>query len=1049
MPELYFTPASIGFLTQIILAFLISIYLYVIFQKGKNWNAQTILLVAFFISIALFVGLLFLDAAFLPAPRLYAVYLENTVLAIALTFLLQFAYRFPNQFASRKIESHLALGLSLVYLIHEAQIAFYRYSELLTHGVVNYRSPEDDWMLACVLLWIPIVFIRQSLSADSRPIFWPFKLWNPQGDGARRAREFTLIYILTFGLGYINILRTLSSVSTAFYNISLSIGILIAMWLFASRYIMVVPGGASVLAKVSVITLTLFLAMIGTVGWIITPEHVNAYHPILTDHQTLRFTPNSSGGYTVVPVDFYFETPTGEKLPALASDGSKNHKIEFTFPFYQKSHAEIYVVNTGIISMGEPVWQPNLQACCIQFPAIFPLMLNLDPTQGGGVFVRREAERLIITWDHLPATYNHQQVFTFQASLYRDGVFEISYNGLPNPLAFDPDAAPYANPWIRGVTPGLGESFDQASSSDLAQPVQSGPSGLRQNFYLDFRSYLDKFIRPLIWLTLGVSLLLILILPLLMRTVIIKPLNALLEGVRQMDSGNFSVGIVVHYQDDIGFLTQAFNKMAATLRELVTDLERRVADRTMELATTNERLRAELQSREETQVQILTQQRTLATLEERERLSRQLHDGLGQVMGYINIQTQATQALLSKGQNEAAANNLNRVTQLAQEAHTDIRNFILNLRASSSEPVVDFFTALETFTRDFSQDSGIQTRLSLPNGIPMPVMTLAVEEQILHIIREALANVRKHSGAKKAEVWFSLDDRLIQIIISDDGVGFDMQKLCHTERQHFGLDMMRERAEITGGHLEIRSAPGQGTKIMAFIPYFPAGTSRHSQTDLESIQGLRILLVDDSPIFLEGLRNLLMARGLIVVGMARDGLEAQDLARQLRPDVLVMDVAMPRCDGLEATRRIKIEFPEIKIVMLTVSEDDDHLYKAIQNGASGFLLKGMDANEFCTLLARLARGEAPLTPGVASRLISEFSRANPEARSARATGGTITERQWQILDLVACGLTYKEIAAALNITEKTVKYHMAQILERLHLKNRAQAIAYAHRLQDH
>ena len=161
-----------------------------------------------------------------------------------------------------------------------------------------------------------------------------------------------------------------------------------------------------------------------------------------------------------------------------------------------------------------------------------------------------------------------------------------------------------------------------------------------------------------------------------------------------------------------------------------------------------------------------------------------------------------------------------------------------------------------------------------------------------------------------------------------------------------------------------------------------------------------------------------------------------------------MDVTMPRCNGLEATRLIKAEFPKIKIVMLTVSEEDDHLFEAIQNGASGFLLKGMDANEFCTLLARLTHGEALLTPGAASRLMSEFSRARTGNPSTRDTDESITERQWQILDLVARGLTYKETGLALHLSEKTVKYHMAQILARLRLKNRTQAIAYARRLQE-
>ncbi len=1043
MPDLYLTPAAVGFLTQVILSLVISIYLLALIPKRRNWNAQTVLLTVFFIVAAIFVGLLFLDAALLPAPRLYVVFLENTVLGIVLVLLLQFAYRFPSRFAGRKIESYVVLGLSSAYALYEAQYAVYRYYDLLVNGMVNYRQANADYALALILLCVPVVFLRQSIAADPRPIRWPLKLWNPQGAGARGAREFALIYIILAVLGYVNILRAFSVVSTSFYNISLSIGILIALWLFASRYINFVPGGASILAKLSAITLTLFLAVMGTVGWMISPAYVNAYHPVITDYQTLRFTPNSSGGYDVVPVDFYFETELGDRLQVGFEDYNRSQKINFDFPFFGKTYSEIYVASSGMIVLGEVFYHPNLQSCCIRFPAILPLMIDLDAVKGGGVFARKESDRLIVTWDHLPAIYQPNEIFTFQAVLYQSGVFDITYNGLPAPILFNPDATPSANPWLRGVTPGRGEANDQGSVSDLSQPAQSGPSGIRQNFYLDFRHYLHHFMLPLAWLVLGVGLLLLLLLPSLLRTSITRPLSALFEGVRQMDSGDLNVEIAVHNQDDIGFLTNAFNKMVSKQNDLVTGLERRVSERTSELVAANERLRAEMESREAAQMQVLGQQRTLATLEERERLSRQLHDGFGQVMGYINVQTQAAQALLSSGRAEAARQGLDRVSQLAREAHTDIRNFILGLRVP--EPSETLAAALEEFTREFGDQTGVRVGLSLPADGPLPRLAPAVEEQILHIIQEALTNVRKHASAAKAEVWFSFDDLHIQIIVSDDGIGFDPRGLAGGERQHFGLSMMRERAEVSGGRLEVRSAPGQGTKIVAHIPYFPMEPSVGSKNNLEGILGLRLLLVDDSPIFLEGLRNLLMARGLMVVGTAHDGLEAQEKARQLHPDVIVMDVMMPRCDGLEATRLIKAEFPEIKIVMLTVSEEDNHLFEAIQNGASGFLLKGMDANEFCTLLARLARGETPLTPGAASRLVSEFSHSRA---STRTSDESLSERQWQILDLVARGLTYKEAALTLHLSEKTIKYHMAQILERLHLKNRTQAIAYARRLQE-
>ena len=213
---------------------------------------------------------------------------------------------------------------------------------------------------------------------------------------------------------------------------------------------------------------------------------------------------------------------------------------------------------------------------------------------------------------------------------------------------------------------------------------------------------------------------------------------------------------------------------------------------------------------------------------------------------------------------------------------------------------------------------------------------------------------------------------------------------------------------------------------------------------------MRILLVDDHGLFLEGLHNLLRAGGYEVVGAARDGLEALQLARELHPDVILMDVRMPDCDGLYATRLIQAELPEIKIVMLTTSAQDADLFEALKSGASGYLLKNLQPDELFDYLGGLARGEAPLSRELSGRLLDEFVQqaAALEARGAPGMRGgppdpELTPRQREILELVASGLTYKEVGAALCISESTVKYHMGQILERLHLKNREQVVAYA------
>jgi PAS domain S-box-containing protein len=445
-----------------------------------------------------------------------------------------------------------------------------------------------------------------------------------------------------------------------------------------------------------------------------------------------------------------------------------------------------------------------------------------------------------------------------------------------------------------------------------------------------------------------------------------------------------------------------------------------------------ERVRAALKQHEQ----------VVLTLEERERLSRELHDGLGQLLAYLNVQAQATQLLLAETKTDAVQINLQQMAHAARDAQDSIRKHILGLRTHDSASGSLFHT-LEAFLRQYSVDSGMPVRLSIPPDAPRPAFAPAVEEQVLRIIQEALANVRKHAAAHQAEICFCFAGEQAQVMISDDGVGF-APALAASASDHFGLRIMAERAAQIGGRLEVRAAPGQGCRVVVYIPRLLPGAGSPTAEELAAIQNLRVLLVDDHPLFLEGIRHLLVARGITVVGVAHDGLEAQAQARALQPDLIVMDVEMPRCDGLAATQAIKAELPHIKIIMLTVAEDADVLFTALRNGASGYLLKSLDANEFCRLLAGVVRGDAPLPPALAARVLSDLARSS-QALPTRLANPPLSQRQHEILRQVAQGLTYKEIAAAQHLSEQSIKYHMRQILDLLHVETREQAIAYVSR----
>ena len=218
---------------------------------------------------------------------------------------------------------------------------------------------------------------------------------------------------------------------------------------------------------------------------------------------------------------------------------------------------------------------------------------------------------------------------------------------------------------------------------------------------------------------------------------------------------------------------------------------------------------------------------------------------------------------------------------------------------------------------------------------------------------------------------------------------------------------------------------------------------------------MRVLLVDDHRLVIEGLSNLLEAHDIDVVGTASDGIEAVAMAESLQPDLILMDVRMPRCDGLEATRRIKAVQPDMKIVMLTTSAEDRDLFEAVKSGADGYLLKSMSGNAFIEALRSFEQGLPPFSPGLAARLLTEFSRLSrggnepiEHEHPENETGQNgLTQRQIEVLRLVANGLTYKEVGERLLLSERTVRFHMSEIINRLHLQNRNQVLAYAGKLE--
>jgi DNA-binding NarL/FixJ family response regulator len=206
---------------------------------------------------------------------------------------------------------------------------------------------------------------------------------------------------------------------------------------------------------------------------------------------------------------------------------------------------------------------------------------------------------------------------------------------------------------------------------------------------------------------------------------------------------------------------------------------------------------------------------------------------------------------------------------------------------------------------------------------------------------------------------------------------------------------------------------------------------------------IQVLIADDHALFRRGLRIVLDAEPDIeVVGEAADGEEAIALAEQLTPDVVLMDVRMPKIGGIEATAKLKESIPAARVVMLTVSDEEQDLFDAVKAGASGYLLKEVDPTEVADAIRRVQSGQALVPPAMASRLLEEFASLSAKP-GPRTLAPRLTDRELEVLRQLAQGLSNREIGKALFISENTVKNHVRNILEKLHLHSRVEAVIYA------
>lgn len=312
-----------------------------------------------------------------------------------------------------------------------------------------------------------------------------------------------------------------------------------------------------------------------------------------------------------------------------------------------------------------------------------------------------------------------------------------------------------------------------------------------------------------------------------------------------------------------------------------------------------------------------------------------------------------------------------------------------------------------------------------------------VATNLYRIAREALNNTAKHGRASKASVVIERRRNKVVMIVEDDGRGFNAET---QHRSGLGLKGMYERAEMAGGTLEIESKLGSGTTIYVTVPLGSIATAAaNGKQNAKMESKIRVLIAEDHAVVRAAVRALLDNEPDIeVVGEAGDGETAVSLAKTLAPDVVLMDISMPKLDGARATRRVKNVLPNTKVLVLTRHDEDGYLKKLLAEGADGYVLKQSASAVLIDAVRQVSRGNFFLDPTLTLSVVTEMA-----GRSSGRNKALPTNREKSVLRLTALGYSIKEIAVHLDVSPKTVESARSNAVRKLELSGRVDIVHYA------
>lgn len=418
--------------------------------------------------------------------------------------------------------------------------------------------------------------------------------------------------------------------------------------------------------------------------------------------------------------------------------------------------------------------------------------------------------------------------------------------------------------------------------------------------------------------------------------------------------------------------------------------------------------------------QYMSQIERITLAEERNRLSSELHDTVGHAYTSIIMGMETLRTDLAT---EMGVQRLDSLLEMGRKSIEDVRGYLHQMDPQCQSP--SLIQSLQNLGAEFQEHA--QVDVSFRTFGEEYQLSRQAKIAFIRCLQESLTNAVRHGQGTEIIVSLQFEQQYTRLEVQDNGRG-------NVEWQEgFGMNTMKERAMNLQGQLSVYTKPEEGMLVTCTIP---------RQTEIKD--GLiRLLIVDDQPFVRESLSTLLdRYEDINVVGLAEDGDQAIDLCGRLQPHVVLMDLDMQQMDGVEATKKIKQQWPHIRVLIFTTFQDTKQALDSLRNGADGFLLKSIETLELANTIRLIHSGGTLIDQGMSHKIFEQFDEQN-ETPQSKATAYELTAREIEILQLVAKGLRYNTIASRLYLSNGTVRNYASSAYTKLGVRNKEEAVQKA------